>query len=179
MRIMKAVISLRQTFVVCDQELGAPNLADAIWLYGGDTETITETVTYSRFGVMPPWQQRLSEAQVRAVSLYIHSRGGKVSLQAIGEPSVKFESPLAVFEAALGHEQKITGDIHRLYGLAMEEKDYPSLSFLQWFIDEQVEEEEHVGQVVEDVKRVGDVSHALLMLDRELGQRQAEPAVEE
>lgn len=59
-----------------DQELGAPNLADAIWLYGGDTETITETVTYSRFGVMPPWQQRLSEAQVRAVSLYIHSRGG-------------------------------------------------------------------------------------------------------
>ncbi len=110
---------------------------------------------------------------------YIHSRGGQVTLQAIGEPPAEFESPLAVFEAALGHEQKITGDIHRLYGLAMEEKDYPSLSFLQWFIDEQVEEEENVGQVVENVKRVGDVSHALLMLDRELGQRQAEPAVEE
>ncbi len=57
-------------------ELGAPNLADAIWLYGGDTDTLIETVTYSRYGVMPPWQERLSEAQVRAVALYVHSRGG-------------------------------------------------------------------------------------------------------
>lgn len=57
-------------------ELGAPNLADAIWLYGGDTDTLMETVTYSRYGVMPPWQNRLSEAQVRAVALYVHSRGG-------------------------------------------------------------------------------------------------------
>ena len=55
---------------------GAPNLADAIWLYGGDTETLIETVTYSRFGVMPPWQGRLSEAEVRAGALYVHSRGG-------------------------------------------------------------------------------------------------------
>ncbi|MEL6887693.1 MAG: cytochrome-c oxidase, cbb3-type subunit III [Pseudomonadota bacterium] len=59
-----------------DVDQGAPNLADAIWLYGGDTETLIETVTYSRFGVMPPWQGRLSEAEVRAVSLYVHSRGG-------------------------------------------------------------------------------------------------------
>ena len=59
-----------------DVEQGAPNLADAIWLYGGDTETLIETVTYSRFGVMPPWQGRLSEAEVRAVALYVHSRGG-------------------------------------------------------------------------------------------------------
>ncbi|MEL6620592.1 MAG: cytochrome-c oxidase, cbb3-type subunit III [Pseudomonadota bacterium] len=59
-----------------DVEQGAPNLADAIWLYGGDTETLTETVTYSRYGVMPPWQDRLSEAEVRAVALYVHSRGG-------------------------------------------------------------------------------------------------------
>ena len=59
-----------------DVEQGAPNLADAIWLYGGDTETLTETVTYSRYGVMPPWQNRLTEAEVRAVALYVHSRGG-------------------------------------------------------------------------------------------------------
>lgn len=59
-----------------DPELGAPNLADAIWLYGGDTDTLIETVTYSRYGVMPPWQGRLSEAQIRAVALYVHSRGG-------------------------------------------------------------------------------------------------------
>ena len=59
-----------------DPEVGAPNLTDAIWLYGGDTKTLTQTVTYSRYGVMPPWQGRLSEAEVRAVSLYVHSRGG-------------------------------------------------------------------------------------------------------
>lgn len=55
---------------------GAPNLADAIWLYGGDYDTLIETVTYSRFGVMPPWQSRLSEAQIRAVSTYVHQLGG-------------------------------------------------------------------------------------------------------
>jgi len=57
-------------------ELGAPNLADAIWLYGGDEAALTETITYSRFGVMPAWGQRLAEADVRAVSLYVHALGG-------------------------------------------------------------------------------------------------------
>ena len=102
---------------------------------------------------------------------YIHSRGEKVILQAIGEPPAEYDSPLDAFETSLAHEKKITNDIHNLYALAMEEKDYPSLSFLQWFIDEQVEEEEHVGEVVENVKRVSGVDHAMLMLDRELGQR--------
>ncbi|MEL6207554.1 MAG: cytochrome-c oxidase, cbb3-type subunit III [Pseudomonadota bacterium] len=55
---------------------GAPNLADAIWLYGGDIETLTETITYSRFGVMPSWTQRLSEAEIRAVTAYVHGLGG-------------------------------------------------------------------------------------------------------
>lgn len=55
---------------------GAPNLADAIWLYGGDYDTLIETVTYSRFGVMPPWQTRLSEAEIRAVATYVHQLGG-------------------------------------------------------------------------------------------------------
>lgn len=59
-----------------DRELGAPNLADAIWLYGGDQAALTETVTYSRYGVMPPWTQRLSEAEIRAVALYVHQLGG-------------------------------------------------------------------------------------------------------
>ena len=59
-----------------DREQGAPNLTDAIWLYGGDHDTLVETVTYSRFGVMPPWSERLSEAQIRAVATYVHSRGG-------------------------------------------------------------------------------------------------------
>jgi cytochrome c oxidase cbb3-type subunit 3 len=59
-----------------DRDIGAPNLADAIWLYGGDRETLTETVTYARYGVMPAWGQRLSEEDVRAVAVYVHSLGG-------------------------------------------------------------------------------------------------------
>ncbi len=59
-----------------DREQGAPNLADAIWLFGGDYEDIKHTVTYSRFGVMPAWNTRLTEAQVRAVTAYVHQLGG-------------------------------------------------------------------------------------------------------
>ncbi len=59
-----------------DREQGAPNLTDAIWLYGGDYDTVKETVTFSRFGVMPDWNERLTEAQVRAVATYVHQLGG-------------------------------------------------------------------------------------------------------
>lgn len=59
-----------------DRSQGAPNLGDAIWLYGGDRETLIETVKNARFGVMPAWGQRLSDADVRAVSVYVHSLGG-------------------------------------------------------------------------------------------------------
>jgi cytochrome c oxidase cbb3-type subunit 3 len=59
-----------------DREVGAPNIADAIWLYGGDRTALTETIMNSRFGVMPAWGQRLSEADVRAVSAYVHALGG-------------------------------------------------------------------------------------------------------
>ncbi len=59
-----------------DREQGAPNLKDAIWLFGGDHASLTQTVSNARFGVMPNWNTRLSEAQVRAVSLYVHQLGG-------------------------------------------------------------------------------------------------------
>lgn len=59
-----------------DRAQGAPDLTDAIWLYGGDYDTLTETVNNARFGVMPNWDARLSEAEIRAVSLYVHQLGG-------------------------------------------------------------------------------------------------------
>lgn len=59
-----------------NRELGAPNLIDAIWLYGNSREKITETVVYARFGVMPPWADKLSEDEIRAVATYVHSLGG-------------------------------------------------------------------------------------------------------
>ena len=59
-----------------DRTQGAPNLTDAIWLYGGDRDTITQTVTYARFGVMPNWAPRLTEDQIRSVAVYVHALGG-------------------------------------------------------------------------------------------------------
>ncbi len=61
---------------VGNTDLGAPNISDAIWLYGGDYDCIIETITYSRYGVMPPWTERLTEAQIRAVAVYVHGLGG-------------------------------------------------------------------------------------------------------
>ena len=59
-----------------DQDMGAPNLTDAIWLYGGDEESITETVMYSRYGVMPAWQGRLEEETIKMLAVYVHALGG-------------------------------------------------------------------------------------------------------
>lgn len=59
-----------------DRTQGAPNLTDAVWLYGGDQATIAETVTNARFGVMPSWNGRLTEAQIKSVAYYVHSLGG-------------------------------------------------------------------------------------------------------
>jgi cytochrome c oxidase cbb3-type subunit 3 len=59
-----------------DREQGAPNLADALWLYGGDNAAITKTITNSRFGVMPAWQGRITEAQIKQVTFYVHQLGG-------------------------------------------------------------------------------------------------------
>lgn len=105
---------------------------------------------------------------------YINDRGGQVTLTAIDSPPLEFESPLDAFKRAYAHEQKITGTINALYKLAIEGEDYPSQSMLQWFIDEQVEEEKNALKVVERLEMIGDNKMGLFMIDRELGQRQPE-----
>lgn len=102
---------------------------------------------------------------------YIYSRGGSVTFQALGQPPTDFGSPLDAFEKTLAHEQKVTGHINDLYALAIEEKDYPSQILLQWFIEEQVEEEESAGKIVDILSKIGSNDHALFMLDKELAQR--------
>jgi ferritin len=105
---------------------------------------------------------------------FIQDRGGRVVLQAIDQPLNEFDSPLEVFEKALVSEQKVTAQINDLYGLAAREEDYASLTFLQWFVTEQVEEEKNVGDVLETLKMVNGKSEALFFLDRELGRREDE-----
>lgn len=104
---------------------------------------------------------------------FIHERGGRVVLQAIAQPPGDFKSPLDVFQQALEHEQKVTGMIHRLYELAGKENDYATQVMLQWFITEQVEEEKTAGDIVEQLKMIGEQPAGVFMLDRQLGARGA------
>lgn len=105
---------------------------------------------------------------------YMADRGERVELQALDQPPTQFESPLAIFEQTLAHEQQVTGLIHALFETALKAADYATQVELQWFITEQVEEEKSANQVVDQLRMVGDNRVALLMLDRQLGARAAE-----
>ena len=102
---------------------------------------------------------------------YVFDRGGRVILEEIKKPEVEWKSALDAFEAALKHEQYVSGLINNLVKLAIEENDFMTNNFLQWFVAEQVEEEASVGEIVQRLQLVGDRGNGLFMIDRELGQR--------
>ncbi len=103
---------------------------------------------------------------------YMNERGARVVLKAIKEPQKEWNSMLEVFQDAYEHEQYITGLINDLANLAIEEKDHATLALLQWFINEQVEEEANTSEIVDKINFVKNSPHGLYMLDRELGERQ-------
>jgi ferritin len=128
----------------------------------------------ANLGGFAKWMRaQTQEEVVHAMKIYdfINERGGRVTLQTIEKPQTKWKSPLEAFEAAYGHEQMITGRINDLVDLAIKEKDHAANSFLQWFVNEQVEEETSVDEVVQMLKRAEDAPGAMFMIDRELGQR--------
>jgi ferritin len=104
---------------------------------------------------------------------YLDDRSSRVVLEAIERPPSQFQSPLAVVESARKHEEAVTAEIHKLYALAQAENDYATQTFLDWFINEQVEEEKSATQLAERLKMAGDNKSALLLLDREVGERTA------
>jgi ferritin len=102
---------------------------------------------------------------------YVNRRGGRVVLQEIPCPPESFGSPLDAFRDALEHEQQVTASIHRLYALAGEHGDIATQRELDWFVTEQVEEEENAGRAVDLLSRAGEDASALFFLDREFGAR--------
>ena len=125
-------------------------------------------------GGFASWMRvQAQEEMVHAMKLYdfINERGGRVILEPIEAPPTEWDSPLATFEAVYEHEQKVTGLINELVELALEKHDHATNIFLQWFVSEQVEEEDSANDVVEKIKLMGDARGGLFMLDRELGQR--------
>lgn len=120
---------------------------------------------------------QVKEELTHALKFYafLNDRGGRVLLQAIDGPPRDWDSPLAVFEQVYQHEKKVTRLINELMDLATEEKDHMARELLQWFVAEQVEEEASADKIVQDLKRIGDSGHGLLMIDRELATRVFNP----
>ena len=113
------------------------------------------------------------EELMHAMKIYdfLNERGGRVILKPIEEPQTQWDSPLAALEAVYKHEQKVTGLINDLVNLAIGEKDHATNSFLQWFVNEQVEEEASADEVVQKLKRLEKAPGGLFMIDQELGRR--------
>lgn len=131
----------------------------------------------ANFNGFAQWMRMQSKEEVNhAMKLfdYVNDRNGRVVLKALEQPPTDFKSVLDTFENALQHEMKVTRMIHSLYELATREMDYATQVALQWFINEQVEEEATANTVVDRLKIAGNDGAALLILDREMGSRQGE-----
>ncbi len=124
---------------------------------------------------MASWMKKqAAEENAHAMRLWKHiaDRQGTVLLLALSQPKTVGKSPSEAFNDALAHERHITSKIHELVGLADELKDYAARAMLDWFVNEQVEEEEQTARVTAYLDRLGDSPSGLTMLDVQLGKRQ-------
>jgi ferritin len=115
------------------------------------------------------WQEEISHAM--KFFDYVHSRGGEIYLKPIAAVQTEWSNALDVFTETLKHEKHVTSLINNLANIAVEEKDHASNSMLQWFINEQIEEEDNAEQIIVQLKMTGDNGFGLLMLDREMASR--------
>jgi ferritin len=116
---------------------------------------------------------QVQEERAHAMGMfdYVHERNAQVTLEAIDKPEIKGSTPLEIFEQVLEHEEYVTSRINALMDVAEEVLDRAALSFLDWYLKEQVEEEANVGGVLATLKLIGDDKKALLLLDKDLGAR--------
>ncbi|MCD4676347.1 MAG: ferritin [Desulfobacula sp.] len=116
---------------------------------------------------------QVQEERFHAMKMYnfVNERGGRVYLQAIEAPKTQFESALEVFKLAYEHEKLVSKLINDLMDLAIKENDHAAKNHLNWFVEEQVEEEASMDTILNKLKLIGGEGHGLLMLDNELAQR--------
>lgn len=116
---------------------------------------------------------QVQEEKAHAMGMYdyVLERGGRVELLAIDKPEVEGKTPLEIFEQVLKHEEFVTSRINHLMDVADEVRDRAALSFLDWYLKEQVEEESNVGGVLATLRLIGEDKKALLMLDKDLAAR--------
>ncbi len=147
------------------EELFSANLYLAMSAYA-------EAKAFKGFGrwLRVQYQEELEHAAKFLDQLVV--RGGEASVGAVAAPGKEFGSMLQLFEAVLKHERKVTESLHAFYALAGAERDAASQVFLQWFVNEQVEEEARAQEIVDKLRIVGDRSASVLYLDKEYGKRE-------
>lgn len=134
----------------------------------------------NNFVGMAHWMKlQAEEEHVHSMKFFdfIQKIGGRVILEQIDKPQCEWDSAKKAFEDALSHEEYITRNINELTDLAIAERDHSTKTFLQWYIDEQVEEEANANEIVQKFNLIGDSKSGLYMLDRELGVRVLAPDV--
>ncbi len=116
---------------------------------------------------------QVQEEHAHAIGMfnYLNERGGKIELLPIDKPEFSGKTPLEIFEEVLKHEQYVTSRINTVYDVAEEVRDRAAMKFLDWYIDEQVEEEASVDGVLSTLRLIGDDKKALLLLDKDLATR--------
>jgi ferritin len=127
-----------------------------------------ESANYKGFAEWFRLQAEEEKEHAYKLMNHMYDRGGKVKLKAIEEPPVDFKSLKEIFEMTLEHERKVTGLIHKLYKLALDEDDYPAQNLLKWFIDEQVEEEASAEDILNQINMVDARPGNLFYIDRHI-----------
>lgn len=150
------------------EELNAEHhyLASAVYLDGLSLEGMSQWMRA---------QAREEHGHAMRIFDFVLQRGGRVELNGVDAPRTNFDSPLAAFRHALEGERKVTAQINELYELATSRRDHATRVTLEWFITEQVEEEDTVRTIVDQLEMAGSDSAALLMMDQRLGERATDP----
>ena len=113
-------------------------------------------------------RKQFEEEQKHALKIfdYVLEQNEAVSLAAISQPPAVYKSLQEIWEETYAHEQHVTSLIHKVYALAQKEQDFATQGLMQWYVNEQVEEEQQAGSILEQVKMVGTNSSAVFFLDR-------------
>ena len=137
-----------------------------------------KSINFNGFGAYMETHAREEQAHANRLMNYVLDRGAKIELQSITPPKMKYNSLIEVFVRAVEQEEENTRAIYELYELAKEVSDYSTVAALQWFLDEQVEEEKVMTEAMGLVRFAGDDKSAMLALNQQFG-AQAATAVEE
>ena len=120
------------------------------------------------------WYKKQAEEEMEhafKIYDYIHANNEAVELMQIDKPGVKLTDELQVLKEGLKHEQYVTSLIHNIYKVAMEESDYRTMQFMEWFIKEQCEEEENAQELIDKFEKYGECTGSLYEIDKALGKR--------